>query len=527
MKQYFYGTASLMKLYLKQNRIFTLIWLLVPGLWLIINTLSSLILFPTQAALEEMGVALIDPLTVAMHGPLLDVSVAGFVTWRTKVFAVLLCGIFSMVYMVRHTRLAEEHGKRELLGANVIGSLAPLAAAYLNMFLINFGMMVLVIIGMTSTGLGFRGSLAHCLAIFASSCFLGVISGAVAQLFASAAAARGVSLGGLALLFALHILWNVQGGTNPIAYLSPLEWPLLVRPFAGERFVVLLVPLFMTALFAALSLLLMSRRDVDAGLFPQRKGRAFARPGFRSLNSLAWRTQRGLFLSWLIFFAVFSFALGCASYLMAGAVSSAETLAGLIERLGGVDRAFMSLMLYVFSMLISIYTLMSAGILRREESSKGEMLLSLPVKQMHLALSHFFYIFGGSGLIALVSGISAGLGAAISTGEPGAFLRLFIEVAEKIPAVWVMGGIAVLLYGALPKWMSGMSYGLLVLFILLEILWEQQSVGDAIYAVSPFSWVTPMKDQYPPALVILCIAAALFSAVGIALLRKRDAMLGS
>lgn len=523
MKRYFYGTANLMKLYLRQNRIFTLIWLLVPGLWLMINTLSSLILFPTQAALEEMGVTLIDPLTVAMHGPLLDVSVAGFVTWRTKVFAVLLGGIFSMVYMVRHTRLAEESGKRELLGANVTGTLAPLAAAYLNMFLINFTMTVLAVLGMTATGLGFAGSLAHCLAIFASSCFFGILAGVAAQLFVGASAARGASLGFLALLFALHILWNVQGGTNPIAYLSPLEWPLLVRPFAGERFAVLLIPLAMAAVFIALSLLLMSGRDMGAGLFPQRKGRAFAKPGFRSLGSLAWRTQKGLLLTWLIFFAVFSFALGCASYLMAGAVSSAEALSGLIERLGGVDRAFMSLMLYIFSMLISIYALMSAGLLRREESAKGELLLSLPVRRKRFAVSHLLYIFGGSGLIALVSGISVGLGAAISTGDQGAFLRLLLEVAGKIPAVWMMGGIAVFLYGALPKWMSGMSYGLLVLFIMLEILWEQQSVSDAVYALSPFSWVTPMKVVQPSALAVLCIVAAVFTAAGMALFRKRDA----
>jgi ABC-2 type transport system permease protein len=516
-----------MKLYMRQNRIFTLIWLLVPGLWIAINTLSSLTLFPTQAALEEMAVTLVDPLTVAMHGPLLDISVAGFVTWRTKVFAVLLCGIFSTVYMVRHTRLAEERGQRELLGANAIGSLAPLAATYGNMLLINCGMTVLALLGMTATGLGFWGSLAHCLAIFASSCFIGSISGVAAQLFVGASAARGASLGCFALLFVLHVFLNMQGGFSPVAYLSPLEWPLLVRPFAGERFAVLLIPSVMTALFAGLSLLLMSRRDLGAGLFPHRKGHAYAKPGFRSLGSLAWRTQKGLFLSWLLFYAVFSFGLGYASYLMVGAVSSAEALAGLIERLGGVDRAFMSLMLYMFSMVIAVYPLMSAGILRREESAKGEMILSLPIKRTRFAAGHLFYIFGGSGTIALVSGLCAGLGAAIGTGEQGALLQLFLEVAEKLPAIWLMGGIAVFLYGALPRWMNGMSYGLLVLFVMLEVLWEQQSVSDAIYAISPFSWVTPLKVVQPPALVAVCIVAALFAAVGVALFRRRDAVLGS
>ncbi len=385
MKRHFYGTASLMRLYLRQNRIFTLVWFLLPSLWYAINTLSSQVLFPTQEALVEMGATLIDPLTVAMHGPLLDISIAGFVTWRTKVFGVMLCGIFSIIYMIRHTRLAEEQGKRELLGANVTGSLAPLAAALLNMVFINLGMTVLAVLSMTVLGLGFIGSLAHCLGIFAAACALGILAGLAAQIFEISTAARGASFGCLAVLFILHILWDVGGASHPAAYLNPIEWPLLVRPFAGERFAVLLIPLVAGLLFSALSLLLMHRRDLGAGLFAQKKGREYAKPGFRSPAALAWRTQKGLFLSWLIAYAAVSFALGYASYLMAGAVSSAETLADLITRLGGAERAFMSLMLYVLAMLLCIYALMAAGILRQEELAKGEMLLSLPVQRRRFA----------------------------------------------------------------------------------------------------------------------------------------------
>ncbi|ACL21315.1 putative ABC transporter [Desulfitobacterium hafniense DCB-2] len=524
MKRYFQGTAAIMTLSMRQNRVFTLAWLLLPGLWVAINTLSSLVLFPTQEALAEMGVTLIDPLTVAIHGPLLDVSVAGFVTWRTKVFLVLASGIFSMIYVVRHTRLAEEQGKRELLEANVTGSLAALAAALLNMLLINAAAALLALLGMTALGLGFTGSLAHCLGFLAAASALGLMAGLVAQFFVGASAARGTSFGCLGLLFALHILWNVSGGNHPAAYLNPLEWPLLIRPFAGERFSVLLISLIIMILPAALSLWMTHKRDVGAGLIPQREGRAFAKPGFCSLPALAWRTQKGLFLSWLIFYAVFSFALGCASYLMVSAVSSAKTLAELIARLGGVDRAFMSLMLYIVSMLISVYVLMSAGILRREETAKGELLLSLPVRRSRFAFGHLVYIFGGSAALALVSGLCAGLGAMIGTGDQSALVRLFFEMAGKIPAIWAFGGISMLLFGVLPHWMSGLSYGLMVLFVLLEILWEQQSVSDAVYALSPFSWVTPLKVAQPPSVLVLLCALSMLSAVlGIVLFERRDA----
>lgn len=355
---------------------------------------------------------------------------------------------------------------------------------------------------------------------------LGILAGAVAQFFVSATAARGMSFGLLGALFGLHILWNVSGRQNPIAYLNPLEWSLLVRPFAGEHFIVLLIPLVLGAVLAALSMWLMARRDVDAGLVPQRTGRAFARPGLRNLSALAWRTQRGLFLPWFCFYAIFSFALGCASYLMVSAVSSAEALKGLIERLGGLDRAFLSLILYVFGMLISVYVMMSAGILCREEAAKGETLLSMPVRRERLVLSHMVYIFGGSAAIMLMSGFCVGWGAVIGTGDSGALSRLFLEMAGMIPAVWAIGGIALLLFGALPKWMSGISYGLLTLYILMEIFWEQQQIPEALYALSPFSWITPLKAVQPAAApLVLSVVTIILTGAGIGLFRRRDAEL--
>ena len=117
-----------------------------------------------------------------------------------------------------------------------------------------------------------------------------------------------------------------------------------------------------------------------------------------------------------------------------------------------------------------------------------------------------------------------GLGAMIGTGDQSALVRLFFEMAGKIPAIWAFGGISMLLFGALPRWMSGLSYGLMVLFVLLEILWEQQSVSDAVYALSPFSWVTPLKVAQPPSvLVLLCALSALLAVLGIVLFERRDA----
>ncbi|CFY11086.1 Uncharacterized [Syntrophomonas zehnderi OL-4] len=423
-------------------------------------------------------------------------------------------------------RECQENRPVDTLGSNVTGSLATLTAALLNMILINAIAAVLTVLTMVALNLGGVGSLAHCLGFFAASCVLGIMAGLVAQLFVSATAARGMSFGLLGALFGLHILWNVSGRQNLLAYLNPLEWPLLMRPFAGEHFVVFLIPLVLSMALVTLSMWLMTRRDVGAGLVPQRTGRAFAKPGLRNLNALAWRTQKGVFLAWFCFYAIFSFALGRASYLMVSAVSSAEALTGLIERLGGIEQAFLSLMLYVFGILISIYVMMSADILRQEEVAKGETLLSMPVRRERLVLSHMIYIFGGSAAIMLISGFCVGLGAAIGTGNSGMLSRLFYEMAGMITAIWTIGGIALLLFGALPRWMTGISYGLLTLYVLMEIFWEQQQIPEIFYAFSPFSWITPLKATQPTAApLVLCIVTIILTITGIALFRRRDAAL--
>ncbi|MEM5780760.1 MAG: ABC transporter, partial [Lawsonibacter sp.] len=122
------------------------------------------------------------------------------------------------------------------------------------------------------------------------------------------------------------------------------------------------------------------------------------------------------------------------------------------------------------------------------------------------------------------SGLCVGLGAVIGTGDGGALLRLFFEMAGMIPAVWAVGGIALLLFGALPKWMTGISYGLLTVFVLMEIFWEQQQIPEVLYALSPFSWITPLKAVQPAAgPVVLCVATVVLAGAGIALFGRRDA----
>lgn len=519
----FYATGKLIRLNLRQHRIFIAVWLLLPALLVMATAFSSIVMFPTKESLLEMGVTLEDPIVVAMHGKVLDVSIAGYTAWRTKVMGSLLAAIFSFIMVIRHTRREEEDGRRELLGATCVGRHAPLAAALITAIGINIVMSALILFGMLSAGLGFTGSLAHAAAIGACGCFFTAAAGVFAQFFTSARMATNLSVALLSSFLVVHIGWNLNGNTGGLMYLSPLEWSQLIRSFAGENFNVLLVAIIMIAFLVLLSFKLSAKRDVGAGLFAERKGRIIAKPSFRTPYALSWRIQKGLFISWACFFAFLGFALGSASKTMSNVTSTAPGLAEFAEHLGGADRAFMSLMIYIICMVISVYAILSTQRMRSEEGyMRAETVLALPVSKMHFCISHLLITFVGVAAIITIMGVTVGIGAVLSTGNSAEFMRLFRETIVKVPAVWVIAGISTLFYGLVPRIMTGLSFALLGTFVLLEFFWEQQTLSDAIFAISPFAHVYPMNNITALQIAALTIVALLFTAIGIAAFIKRD-----
>jgi ABC-2 type transport system permease protein len=357
----------------------------------------------------------------------------------------------------------------------------------------------------------------------ACACFFAAAAAVLAQIFTSARTANIFSTILLVVLMAPHIGWNVKGSMGGIMYLSPLEWPLLIRAFAGERFEVLIIASLIIGLLTYLALKLSSMRELEAGFIPEHSGRASARPGFKSVLSLSWRMQKGSFGFWLTFFAFIGFLLGSVSQTLANISSTAPSLAGFVERLGGTDRAFMSLMIYEITLIFGIYPILAVQHARAEESSlRADILLALPVSRLRYYVSHLIFAFAGTGVIMAVMGLTLGIGAAAATGDSGEFTRLLIETIVKIPAVWVIAGIAAFLFGLIPRGMTGISFTMLGIFILLEFFYEQGAVSHAIFSISPFAQVYPTNPITALPIIGLLLVSFLLVVLGELAYQKRD-----
>ena len=104
-----------------------------------------------MAAAEALNAS---PAIVALYGPILDTSSLGelSMTKMTVLYAVFVA-FMSVVLVRRHTRVEEETGRAELVGATAVGVDAPLAAALAEAVLASVVLGVLVAVGNIASGL--------------------------------------------------------------------------------------------------------------------------------------------------------------------------------------------------------------------------------------------------------------------------------------------------------------------------------------------------------------------------------------
>ena len=308
------GTRRMIRLVLRRDRVLMPLWILFFPLFLVATASSYKDLFPTAASRQDYAdLSAHSAGFVALYGPLFGASLGELVTWRAG-FVPVVVGLVGLLTVIRHTRTEEEAGRRELIGATVVGRHAGLAAALiatLGGYLVLAG---LIALAMISEGLPAAGSLA----LGAQFAFVGWVFAGVgavaAQLTEGAGAARGIAVAVLGAAYLLRVVGDLSalgsGSVSWLSWLSPIAWAHQIRPYGGDRWWVLVLPVLTTAVLVTASMALSARRDLGAGLLRPRPGPAAAAPGLRTPLALAWRLHRSLLAGWIAGFAVVGVVLG-------------------------------------------------------------------------------------------------------------------------------------------------------------------------------------------------------------------------
>ncbi|MEU2613084.1 ABC transporter permease [Micromonospora sp. NPDC007271] len=521
------GTRHLVRLILRRDRFVLPLWVLLLAVLPVTYAASFFELFPTAAARAAYvtGTAR-NPSIVALLGPVYGDSV-GALTAQRGGFLLVVVALASLLTVIRHTRTEEEAGRRELLGGTVLGRYAGLTAALLVTYAADLLLGLLTVAGLVATGLPVAGSFAYGLATALTGVAFATIGGLAAQLTETAGGARGIAIAVLGAGFGLRLVGDTATHDWP-SWLSPLGWAPRVRAYEGERWWVLALPLAASVLLAAVAYPMSVRRDLGAGLLPPRLGPATAGRALAGPFGLAWRLHRGQILWWSVGFGLLGLILGGAAQAAGRSVEGNPQLEQIMARLGGASGladAYLGATLSLAGLAAAGYGVQAALRMRSEEAGgRAEPLLATGVHRSTWLLSHVVFALLGPVVVLAVTGLAAGLTYGLSVHDvPGELPRMVGAGLAQVPAAWVLAGLAVLLYGLLPR-LASVAWAALAVCVLLGQLGAVLELSQWLLDLSPFTH-TPqvLRDSWSPTpLWTLTVLALALAAAGLTAFRRRD-----
>ncbi|HJU52193.1 MAG TPA: ABC transporter permease, partial [Acidimicrobiia bacterium] len=508
------GTFRIVRLILKRDGLQLGFWIaalsVVP-----IGTASAFIsLYPSESERQALAATVgASPAISAILGPLYDTSFGGLTAWRTGTIASMLLAIMSVLTVVRHTRVEEETGRRELLSSTVLGRHAQLTAALFVIVATGLVIAVLIVTGFVGQKLPLRGAIAFGVGTAAVVLTFAGVGALAAQLTESSSTARGIGLAIAGGAFLLRMGGDVgeSSGLGWMSWASPIGWFTKLRPFGEERWWVAPLWLCLAALLLSVALVIAARRDVGAGAFSSRLGPARASRALLFPLGLGWRLQRGTLFGWMIGLGMLGMVYGGAGNSIGEMVSSNPQLASMFEQLGGeqtlIDTYF-SVAIGFIALICSAYAIRSVLRLRAEEEAmRAEPVLATSTSRIHWALSHMVYGVVGPVLILAIAGALAGLVFGLITNDLGRQVpRVLTAALSQVPAVWVLTGVAALLFGLVPhlsSWTWGVLAGCLVAGQLGAILQFPQWILN----LSPFTHVPVLAAEGVRALPLVVLTA--------------------
>jgi ABC-2 type transport system permease protein len=522
----FAGTLGMLRLYLRRDRVVLPLWVLLLSLPLATVYVGSIEkVYPDQPARAGFAASIMaSPAQRALYGQIYNDSLGATGIWKAGMFH-LLIAVAVILTVIRHTRADEETGRAELIDSTAVGRYASLTAA----LLLSFGASVITgavgAAGLLTTSVPPSGSLAFGAALACSGLVFTAVAAVAAQLSSSARFARGAAFAVLAAAFTLRAVGDAGSGT--LSWLSPLGWSLQVRPYAGDRWWVLLLHLATTMLLTALAYRLLAGRDVGAGLIAERPGPATASPMLRGALGLAWRLDRGALLLWTVGLCLYGLLIGSVVHGI-GDELGGGTAQDIVERMGGtgaLEQAFVAVAFCMLGMMAAAFAISLTLRPHQEEAGqRAETVLSGAVGRSRWLAGHLAIALIGSAVAMLIAGAAAGLTYGVAAHDIGGKLSMVVATAAvQLPAVWLSAAVTVALFGLAPRF-SPVAWGVLVGFVALYLIGSLSGFPQWLLDLEPFAHiprVTGGAFTPVPLLWLLAIDAALI-ALGMAAFRRRD-----
>ncbi|PYG01882.1 ABC-2 type transport system permease protein [Georgenia satyanarayanai] len=527
------GTGTLLRFMLRRDRVRFPAWVL--GLTMLLAYFATALgLVLDEEALATFAAFAANPVMALIGGPgygFDDITLGRFLVGTYGAFIMIGAALMSITTVSRHTRVEEQTGRAELVRANVVGRHAQLAAALVLVVLMNAAMTVLLTLTFhTSRAAGPLGAaLLFACSIGAVGLVFAGVAAITVQLSPYSRAASGVAGAVLAAAFIVRGLGDMsatQGGNlGWLSWLSPFGWSQQTAPLTLDRWWPLTVSLAAALALAAAGFALQSRRDLAAGILPDRLGSASAPGWLRSSLTLAYRLQRSGLAWWS--FALLLAGITFGAFVQPMAENASGMPAELLAVFGGSEgmvEGYLGFMGIYLTIIVAVFAILSVQSLRGEEQGvRTEPVLAAAVSRTSWVLSWVLVAALGTLWLLALAGLGVGLGAGLGTGDWDLVGSVVLGHAAHAPVTWLLLGLAVALYGLAPR-LTGLTWVVFVYGAVLGLFGDMLQLEDAVLATSVFRHV----GQYPAeeiswgAVALLTLIAAILVAIGTAGFRRRD-----
>jgi ABC-2 type transport system permease protein len=454
-------------------------------------------------------------------------TVGGYAAWRVGGTLAIAAAVFGLLAAVRALRTEEDTGRMEIVLATAVrrstaylSSLAAIAAGVVLLWVGEFA-------GFLLGGLPAGGSAYLALA---TASVVPVCAG-VGAIASELAPTRRIALelGGavVGMLFLLRVIADTVGGVGWLRWLTPLGWAEQMRPFGGAEPLVLVLPVAATAALLVAAERISAKRDIGTGVLPARDS---AEPRMGLLSSplaQALRAERGSLLVWLGSVGAFGFVLGVVAKSTRSAGIS-KSLERELAKFGSgsivTPIGYLSFVFIFFVLAVSLFACAQVGVARHEEADQQlETLLALPVSRRSWLGGRILLAAAAAAAISLTAGLLSWVGAE-SGGVGLSLLRLLEAGANCLPASLLFLGIAALAYAIAPRASAGISYGLVGVAFLWDLVGSLLGVPTWLVKLTPFAHIgfvpaQPFRAGDAVGMLAIGLLAAL---AALEIFRRRD-----
>ncbi|MFN8126035.1 MAG: hypothetical protein U0R64_05975 [Candidatus Nanopelagicales bacterium] len=522
------GVGTLLRFDLSRDRLRILLWVALLAIMVVGVASSWDRLYPsTDERLQLVAILSGNPALTALLGPLTNpLSTGGLTAWRIGVGIVLVLGLVNIFTVTRHVRAEEQAGRMEFLLAGRSRRVAPLWAALGVTVVTSLSFVVLATLLMIAVGLPAQGSLLFASAGAACGWVYAGVAAVTNQIARTARSANAIAGAVLALSWAVTGVGNLQD--NALVWVSPFGWIGKSDAFGGDHWGVVAIAVVITLILIAVAAAMQARRDVGAGLLPQREGRPQASPRLTGAYSLAWRLERPVLMWWLLGYIVLGLFIGLSRDALVQFAEGSPALTQILEALGGsgaIIDVFLATYVGLGGIVVAFYAV--ATVLRlesEEQSGHTEMALATATRRSRWVSSYVVLALLGATAILVALGLALGLSFGLQAGQGlGDVPRLLEAVAAWIPAIIFVVGLTLALVGIVPRW-AGLAWVVVGVFALLTELGAVFGLPGWLMNLSPFSHVAkaPAESLSPAPMLWMTLLGVALAVGGYIAVQVRD-----